>query len=121
VVPIVPDARWDSVRSFAKSFSTALAKADPQRFTVALPKKERRGRVFLDFLRNQRTATAIMPYSVRARPGMPVAAPVGWDELDGIERADAFTIADVETLLKRAPGRKLKRWAIAEQRLPELR
>jgi len=120
VVPLVPAAEWEVVREFAKAFCTTLAEADPKRFTVALPKKERRGRIFLDFLRNQRTATAIMPYSARARAGMPVAAPVEWTELEDIKRADAFTIADVELLLKRAKSRKLKNWGQAKQRLPVL-
>jgi bifunctional non-homologous end joining protein LigD len=120
VIPLLPQAEWDEVREFAKTFCTAVAEADPQGFTVALPKKQREGRIFLDFLRNQRTATAILPYSARARAGMPVAAPVGWDELESNERSDAFTIADVETLLKRAKGRKLKRWGMLKQVLPKL-
>ena len=118
VVPLEAEAEWDTVRSFAKAFCTTLAEADPTRFTVALPKKERRGRIFLDFLRNQRTATAIMPYSARARPGMPVAAPVTWDELTTIDRSDAFAITDAEALLRRAGGAKLKGWGLASQRLP---
>jgi bifunctional non-homologous end joining protein LigD len=121
VVPIEPIAEWDEVREFAKAFCTALAEADAERFTVALPKPRRRGRIFLDFLRNQRTATAIQPYSARARATMPVAAPVDWDELRDIDRADAFTIADVEQLLKRAKTRKLANWGAGAQRLPRLR
>jgi bifunctional non-homologous end joining protein LigD len=121
VVPLLPTAGWAQVREFAKSFCTALAEAAPERFTVALPKARRRGRIFLDFLRNQRTATAIMPYSARARAGMPVATPVDWDELETIDRSDAFTIADVEQLLKRARSRKLRRWAGEGQSLPSLR
>jgi bifunctional non-homologous end joining protein LigD len=117
VVPLEPVAAWDRVREFAKAFCTALAEAAPDRFTVALPKKERRGRIFLDFLRNQRTATAIMPYSARARAGMPVAAPVTWDELPDIDRADAFSIANVEKLLKRGRSRALKGWGKGAQRL----
>jgi bifunctional non-homologous end joining protein LigD len=120
VVPLVPEAEWVQVREFANNFCTALAETDPERFTVALPKKQRRGRIFLDFLRNQRTATAILPYSARARSGMPVAAPVGWAELEAVDRPDAFTIADVETLLKRAKSRKLKDWGMKPQRLPRL-
>ena len=119
VLPLRAEAEWSEVRDFAKAFCTMLAEADPARFTVALPKKERRGRIFLDFLRNQRTATAIMPYSARARPGMPVAAPVTWDELSDIERSDAFTIADVEQLLDRARD-QLRGWGRASQQLPAL-
>ena len=121
IVPLDPVAEWDEVRDFAKSFCTALAEAAPERFTVALPKAQRRGRIFLDFLRYQRTATAIMPWSARARPGMPVAAPVSWDELEDNERSDVFAIADVETLLKRARSGALKNWGAGAQRLPRLR
>jgi bifunctional non-homologous end joining protein LigD len=119
VVPLEPRAEWDEVREFAKTFCTALAEAAPDRFTVALPKPQRRGRIFLDFLRNQRTATAIQPYSARARTGMPVAVPADWEELKDIERADTFTIADVEQLLKRA--RNMKTWGAGPQLLPKLR
>lgn len=121
VVPIDPVSTWKQVREFAKVFCSALAEAAPDRFTIALPKKERRGRIFLDFLRNQRTATAILPYSARARAGMPVAAPVGWDELDDIDRSDAFTIADAKDLLARSRTPRLKRWGIAAQSLPMVR
>src|SRR5206468_5760794 len=121
VVPLDPVAEWDEVREFAKTLCTALAEAAPERFTVALPKSRRRGRIFLDFLRNQRTATAIMPYSARARAGAPVAAPVTWDELAQIDRADAFSIADAGQLLKRAKSKALAGWGIAAQRLPRLR
>ncbi|MGE5562224.1 MAG: non-homologous end-joining DNA ligase [Bacillota bacterium] len=121
VVPLEPSSHWQEVDDFAKSFCTALAEAAPEKFTVALPKPQRRGRIFLDFLRNHRTATAVMPYSARARPGMPVAAPVTWEELKEIDRSDAFGIADVEQLLKRARSPKLKNWCAVPQRLPRLR
>jgi bifunctional non-homologous end joining protein LigD len=120
VVPLVPEAEWDAVRGFAKDFCTALAEAAPDRLTVALPKKQRRGRIFLDFLRNQRTATAVLPYSARARAGSPVAAPVSWDELDRIERADHFNILDAARLIQRAGRRPLRNWGVADQRLPRL-
>jgi bifunctional non-homologous end joining protein LigD len=120
VVPLEPHAMWDEVRDFAKRLCSALAETEPDRFTIALPKKERRGRIFLDFLRNQRTATAIMPYSARARPEMPVAAPVEWHELAAIDSANAFTLADVETLIRRARSPSLKHWGQGVQRLPRI-
>jgi len=121
VVPLQSIAEWDEVREFAKGFCTALAETAPERFTVALRKPQRRGRIFLDFLRNQRTATAIMPYSARARAGMPVAAPVNWEELEGIDRSDAFSIADVKDLLRRAGSSRLNRWGAGAQLMPRLR
>lgn len=116
VVPIAPDREWDEVRDFARRICAGLAAADPGRFTIALPKAERKGLIFLDYLRNQRSATAVLPWSLRARPGAPIAAPVAWDELGEIPRASRFTIADVETLLRR--GRRLGRWGKGEQPLP---
>lgn len=120
VVPIAPEDEWPEVRTFAKAFCTALAEADSARFTVALPKSERRGRIFLDFLRNQRTATAVLPYSARARAGSPVAAPEAWEELDGIDSAAVFTIADVGELLRRSKHKRLSGWGAASQKLPRI-
>jgi bifunctional non-homologous end joining protein LigD len=120
VVPLAPRVKWAEVREVAKAFCSTLAEADPKRFTVALPKRERRGRIFLDFLRNQRTATAILPWSARARAGMPVAAPVTWTELEDIDRSDAFSIADAERLLERANSRAFRSWGVAEQELPSI-
>ena len=95
-----------------------LAQAEPERFTVALRKADRRGRIFLDYLRNQRTATAILPYSLRARAGAPVAAPVGWDELEALDRSARFTLADLPELTARAEA--MPGWGRARQRLPRL-
>jgi bifunctional non-homologous end joining protein LigD len=119
VVPFTPHGEWPAVRGFAEAFCKVLAQAHPERFTLETRKDRRRGRIFLDYLRNQRTATAIMPYSARARSGAPVAAPVGWDELDGIESPQHFTIDDTPQLIKRA--RRLRAWGSANQSLPVLK
>lgn len=118
VVLLAPEAGWDAVRGFARRICATLAAADPARFTIAPPKAERKGGILLDYLRNQRTATAILPWSLRARSGAPVAAPVRWDELGGIERASLFTIGDLRELLARGGG--LKMWWKAAQVLPDL-
>jgi bifunctional non-homologous end joining protein LigD len=76
--------------------------------------------MFLDYLRNQRGATAIMPYSTRARPGAPVSAPITWDELDEYQSGADFTLRDAEQLVERASSRALQDWGEASQTLPDL-
>jgi bifunctional non-homologous end joining protein LigD len=120
VVPLRPEAEWPAVKDFAMRFAVALATAEPDRFTANLAKAARTGRMFLDYLRNQRGATAIMPYSTRARAGAPVAAPIAWDELDDYESGAHFTLRDSEALLERASSRTLQGWGEASQALPDL-
>jgi bifunctional non-homologous end joining protein LigD len=120
VVPLVPKAEWPEVKDFAHRFALALATAEPDRFTASLAKKSRTGRIFLDYLRNQRGATAIMPYSARARDGATVAAPIAWDELDTLESGGRFTVRDGDELLERASSRLLQGWGEANQVLPDL-
>jgi bifunctional non-homologous end joining protein LigD len=120
VVPLVPQAEWPAVKSFAERFARALAQAEPDRFTANLKKVERKGRIFIDYLRNQRGATAVLPYVARARPGAPVAVPVGWTELRDIETPQRWNVRDADALIARANSRALKGWGVAEQVLPEV-
>ncbi|VWX53089.1 DNA ligase D [Novosphingobium sp. 9U] len=120
IAPLTPDHDWDTHKDFARRFAEALAMAEPDRFVATMSKAKRKGKIFIDWLRNQRGATAVVPYSARARAGAPVAVPIAWDELDGFDRANGFTIADSAKLLQRAQGKPLKGWGFAEQALPEL-
>lgn len=120
VVPLQPQAEWPAVRSFAERFARALAAAEPEKYTANLKKATRVGKIFIDYLRNQRGATAVMPYVARARPGAPVAAPVTWTELRDIDKPSHFTIRDAAALLERANGRALTGWGTAQQVLPDL-
>jgi bifunctional non-homologous end joining protein LigD len=108
------------VADFAERFAKALAQGQPDRFVAVATKAKRKGRIFIDWLRNQRGATAVMPYSARARAGAPVAAPVAWRELDEIDTAARWTIRDAEELLTRAGSAPLRGWGVAEQILPDL-
>ncbi|MEX2454457.1 MAG: non-homologous end-joining DNA ligase, partial [Rhodospirillaceae bacterium] len=94
VVPLRRSAGWDTVKLFARTFATLQADRAPRRFTATLSKAARKGRIFIDWLRNERGATAVAPFSVRARPGAPVAVPVTWDELAELPRANAFAPGD---------------------------
>ena len=119
VVPLDASVTWPKVTDFAERFARAIAEAEPERFTANIRKVQRKGRIFLDWLRNQRGATAILPYSARARDGAPVAAPIAWEELDGIKGGNAFTILDAELLLDRASSKLLAGWGQARQGLPK--
>lgn len=81
VMPLKPKAGWDAVKTFSRDFAKAMEQAEPKLYTATLSKKARKGRIFIDYLRNGRGATAIAPYSTRARPGAPVAMPAAWGRL----------------------------------------
>ncbi len=120
IAPLVPKAEWPEVKSFAHRLAQAVAQADPENFTAALPKVQRKGRIFVDYLRNQRGATAVMPYGVRARPEAPVAAPITWKEMETIDKPSHFHIGDAAELVKRAGSKVLSGWGRADQVLPDL-
>jgi bifunctional non-homologous end joining protein LigD len=119
VVPLDASKDWPTVKSFADRFSRAISEAEPETFTANIRKVQRKGRIFLDWLRNQRGATAVVPYSARGREGAPVAAPVTWAELDKYESGHHFSIRDADELLKRAKSKALAGWGKAEQALPD--
>ena len=120
VVPLTPQARWPAVKSFADRFATALALAEPERFVATMSKARRSGRIFIDWLRNQRGATAVRPFSARARRGAPVAAPLAWSELADTATPARFSIRDGQVLLERAGSAALAGWGVADQVLPDL-
>ncbi|USI73175.1 DNA ligase D [Sphingomonas morindae] len=120
VVPLDRGRDWPAVKDFASRFARAVAEAHPRRFTANMRKIERRGRIFVDWLRNERGATAVLPYSARSRDRATVAAPVSWRELATLPDAQPFTVEDAETLLARAAGAELRGWGEADQTLPDL-
>jgi len=119
VVPLDQSKDWPTVKSFADRFSRAISEAEPETFTANIRKVQRKDRIFLDWLRNQRGATAVLPYSARGREGAPVAAPVAWEELDKYKGGNHFSIRDVDELLERASSKMLAGWGEARQALPD--
>jgi bifunctional non-homologous end joining protein LigD len=95
IAPLRRTADWPRVKSFAQGFANRLASDEPDVFTATMSKSRRRGRIFVDWFRNERGSTAIAPYSTRAREHGPVATPVAWDELEDLPAASCFRIEDV--------------------------
>ncbi len=108
VVPLEPSADWDRAKAFARAIAEQHAKEDPKRLTTNMSKAKREGRIFIDYLRNGRGATAVASYTVRARENAPVAVPIRWDELNAALRADRY---NVENLRRRLSALRQDPWA----------
>lgn len=100
-VPLAGKDEWPAVKEFAASVAHGLVKDAPDVYVATMTKAKRTNKIFIDFFRNDYTATAIADYSVRARPGAPVAVPLDWKELNDLTAPDQFTIADVLKRIKR--------------------
>jgi bifunctional non-homologous end joining protein LigD len=99
VVPLRPVADWDEVKAFTKAVAERHVADDPKRLTTILSKAKRRDKIYVDYLRNSRGATAIACYSTRARPGAPVAVPLRWDELGSGLRPDRYNLTNLRRRL----------------------
>jgi bifunctional non-homologous end joining protein LigD len=84
---------WDKVKDFSKAFASLMVEDSPEKYIAVMSKARRKGKIFIDYLRNGRGATAIAPYSTRARPGAPVAMPLAWKDIKG-ERP-VFRVKDI--------------------------
>jgi bifunctional non-homologous end joining protein LigD len=108
VEPLNPGCDWDIVKRFTRGFAEAMAQSEPKRYVAVSTLKARPGKIYVDYLRNGRGATAVASYSLRARDRAPVAMPLAWKDLAALERGDAFTLRDVPALLKK---RRKDPWA----------
>ncbi len=108
VIPIARRLDWDPAKAFCRKVAEALAQAAPDQFTSNMAKAARTNKIFVDYLRNDRGATAVVPYSTRSRPGAPVSMPIAWDELTPELHADSFNIHNA---LRRLTKLRADPWA----------
>lgn len=100
VVPVKPEYDWDDVKSFTHSCVQYLMSSHPQLYVTKMSKSSRTGKIFLDYLRNGRGATAVAPYSTRAMIHAPVSTPLDWDELTNDKRDTQFTLKTIPRRLQ---------------------
>jgi bifunctional non-homologous end joining protein LigD len=100
VLPLGRRHGWDELKAFTRAVVEGMVASHPDRFTSNPLKARRRGRIFVDYLRNGRGATSIAAYSTRSRPGAPVSTPLAWEELDGDVRGDTYTIENLPERLE---------------------
>jgi bifunctional non-homologous end joining protein LigD len=94
-VPLAAKDKWDAVKAHAGALADEMVAATPQAYVATMSKTKRAGKIFIDYFRNYYTATAIANYSVRARPGIPVALPLQWGELNELKSGSQFSMKDV--------------------------
>lgn len=119
--PINRSANWDEVKPFCKRFAEAITQQNRERFIAKASKAERKGKIFIDYLRNGYGATAILPYSARARSNLPVAALVDWEELDVDQAANHWTISNIRQRMKNKKERPWQAYASTRQSLTKKR
>ena len=118
VAPIERRHDWAAVKGFARQLAERLSAEQPERFLSKISIAARRGRIFIDYLRNDPTSTAVAPYSTRSRLGAPVASPLAWEELaEGLDPA-AFNVDTVPERLRTTGGDPWAEMGKVRQRLP---
>jgi len=118
VVPLKPKHGWDDVKGFAEARARTLAAESPDRYLAVMSKAKRKGRIFIDYLRNGRGATAIAPFSTRARKGAPVAWPIAWKALSTLDNAHPVSVPDAVATLKKQRTDPWKGYFDVDQVLP---
>ena len=118
VVPLKPQDEWDDVKLFAEAMARTMAADAPDHFLAEMSMKKRQGKIFIDYLRNGRGATAIAPYSTRARKGAPLAWPVSWAGLAKLASAHEVTVENAAAVLKREKTNPWRDYFSVKQTLP---
>jgi len=103
VVPIEPDTEWPAAKAFTKRLAEVMSGERPDLYLSRISKAERAGRIFIDYLRNDPTSTAVGAYSTRSRPGAPVSMPLAWEEVTPALEPKAFTLRTAPAHIARTP------------------
>ena len=117
VVPLQRVHTWDEVKTFSKALADHLVHTIPERFLANMSKHKRKGKIYIDYLRNARGATAVAAYSTRARQGAPISVPLAWEELSVDLRSDHFTMTNLPERLGDLRKDPWKNYFTAKQRI----
>ena len=117
VVPLRPASTWEESFAFSRAISEEREKAEPRAYTTSMSKAQRRGRILLDYMRNNRGSTSVAAYSTRARAGAPVSAPITWEELARGVAPDQFHVGNIRERLAALKADPWKEYWTVRQRL----
>jgi bifunctional non-homologous end joining protein LigD len=120
VIPIVPQKNWNQVKAFTKLVAETFVQEFPDQYTANMAKSKRVNKIFIDYLRNGRGATAVLPYSTRAKRNAPIAVPLSWKELPKINSGDQFNIRNIFLRMKELKADPWREFFKIKQKIPEL-
>jgi len=103
VVPIAPDIEWPAAKTFTRRLAEVMSEERPDLYLSRISKAERTGRIFIDYLRNDPTSTAVGAYSTRSRPGAPVSMPLAWEDVTPALDPKAFNLRTAPDRIARTP------------------
>jgi bifunctional non-homologous end joining protein LigD len=119
-LPIAPELTWREAKDFTQRIAEEFVRRSPDKFVATVSKSKRRGKIFIDYLRNGRGATFVAPYSTRARKNAPIATPLEWDELGPKLKPDGFTLRNIAQRLAKQRHDPFERMARTTQSLRAL-
>jgi bifunctional non-homologous end joining protein LigD len=117
VVPLAKQAGWDDMKDFSQAVAQHMASALPKLFSAKMGMQNRKGKIFIDYLRNNRGSSTVAAFSLRARPGLGASMPLSWDELDTVTSGDQWNIGNVRERLDALKGDPWAGYDKARQRL----
>jgi bifunctional non-homologous end joining protein LigD len=117
VVPLRPASTWEESFAFSRAISEEMEHGQPRAYTTAMPKAQRRGKILIDYLRNNRGNTSVAAYSTRARPGAPVSTPITWEELTRGVKPDQFHVGNIRDRLESLKADPWKSYGTVRQRI----
>ncbi|SEI44671.1 DNA ligase D [Paraburkholderia diazotrophica] len=117
VVPIAKQLGWDDVKAFSQAVAQHMANALPKHFAAKMGAQNRKGKIFVDYLRNNRGSSTVCAYSLRARPGLGVSVPLAWDEVSDTTAGDQWNIANVHERLDALKSDPWAAYAKTKQRI----
>lgn len=120
VVPIARNYSWQQVKNFTHQFAQSMEAKYPEKYVTTINKSKRQGKILIDYLRNNKSASAIAPYSTRAKENAPVATPLSWREVEAQIKSDAFTINNLFDRLNQLSCDPWQEYFHLQQDLPDL-
>ncbi len=117
VVPLLPDKDWATVKSFAHAFVNLIVEQNPKELIGTMIKSKRQGKIFIDYLRNNRGATSVAAYSTRAKPGAPISTPLSWEELTPEILSTTYTLNNLLQRLNKLKHDPWKEYFKVKQKL----